>query len=98
MHLVRRSLAFVSYKDQKRVAALLRGIYRAERIAGAEAALAQFAASPEGHRYPTIAPLWRKQWDYLTPALAYPPEIRRIRPTTNAIQSLHSQLRKILKT
>lgn len=98
VHLVRRSLAFVSYKDRKRVAAMLRTIYRAETIAGAEAALATFAASPEGQRYPTIAPLWRRQWEYVTPAFAYPPAIRRILTTTNAIESLHSQLRKIIKT
>jgi transposase-like protein len=98
VHLVRRSLAFVSYKDRKRVAGLLRTIYRAETIAGAEAALEQFAASPEGQRYPTIAPLWRRHWEYVTPAFAYPPAIRRILTTTNAIESLHSQLRKIIKT
>jgi putative transposase len=98
VHLVRRSLAFVSYKDRKRIASLLRAIYRAETIAGAEAALEAFAASAEGLRYPTIAPLWRRQWDYLTPAFAYPPAIRKILTTTNAIESLHSQLRKIIKT
>jgi transposase-like protein len=97
VHLVRRSLAFVSYKDRKHVAALLREIYRAETVAGAEAALERFAASPEGQRYPTIAPLWRRQWDYVTPGFAYPPAIRRILTTTNAIESLHSQLRKVLK-
>lgn len=98
VHLVRNSLAFVSYKDRKRVAAMLREIYRAETVAGAEAALQQFAASPEGQRYPTIAPLWQRQWSYVTPAFAYPPEIRRILTTTNAIESLHSQLRKIIKS
>jgi transposase-like protein len=98
VHLVRRSLAFVSYKDRKRVAALLRTIYRAETIAGAEQALADFAESPEGQRYPTIAPLWKRQWEYVTPAFAYPPQIRRLLTTTNAIESLHSQLRKIIKT
>jgi len=98
VHLVRRSLAFVSFKDRKRVAAQLRGIYRAETIAGAEQALADFAASPDGKHYPTIAPLWRKQWEYVTPGFAYPPAIRRILTTTNAIESLHSQLRKIIKT
>ena len=98
VHLVRNSLAFVSYKERKRVAALLREIYRAETVAGAEAALARFAASPEGARYPTIAPLWQRQWAYVIPAFAYPPEIRRILTTTNAIESLHSQLRKIIKS
>ena len=98
VHLVRRSLAFVSYKDRKRVAGLLRTIYRAETIAGAEQALEHFATSPEGERYPTIAPLWRRQWEYVTPGFAYPPVIRRILTTTNAIESLNSQLRKIIKT
>ena len=98
VHLVRRSLAFVSYKDRKRVASALRTIYRAETVAAAEAALAAFAASADGRRYPTIAPLWERAWDYVTPAFAYPPEIRRILTTTNAIESLHMQLRKIIKT
>jgi transposase-like protein len=98
VHLVRRSLAFVSYKDRRRVATLLRAIYRAETIAAATAALEDFAASPDGQRYPTIAPLWRRQWEYVTPAFAYPPAVRRMLSTTNAIESLHSQLRKIIKT
>lgn len=98
VHLVRRSLAFVSFKDRKRVASLLRAIYRAETVAGAEQALATFAASPEAERYPLIVPLWQRQWDYVTPAFIYPPAIRRILTTTNAIESLHSQLRKIIKT
>lgn len=98
VHLVRRSLAFVSYKDRKRVAAQLRTIYRAETVPGAEAALEAFATSDVGARYPTIAPLWRRQWAYVTPAFAYPPPIRRILTTTNAIESLHSQLRKIIKS
>lgn len=66
-----------SYQDRKRVAIQLRALYRAETIAGAEAALERFAASPEGLRYPTIAPLWRRQWDYVTPAFAYPPASAR---------------------
>ncbi len=98
VHLVRRSLAFVSYQDRKRVAGALRTIYRAETVAGAEAALTTFAASADGQRYPTIAPLWRRQWEAITPAFAYPPAIRRILTTTNAIESLHRQLRKIIKT
>ncbi len=72
VHLVRRSLAYVSYQDRKRVAAALRTIYRAETVAAGEAALEAFAASPDGTRYPTIAPIWRRQWDLVTPAFAYP--------------------------
>jgi putative transposase len=98
VHLVRRSLAFVSWKDRKRVAAALRRIYRAETVAAAEAALEAFAHSPEGQQYPTIAPMWARQWEAITPAFAYPPAIRRLLTTTNAIESLHMQLRKIIKT
>lgn len=98
VHLVRRSLAFVSWKDRKRVAGQLRAIYRAETVPAAHAALEAFAASPDGERYPTIAPIWERQWDAITPGFAYPPDVRRILTTTNAIESLHMQLRKILKT
>jgi len=98
VHLVRRSLAYVSYQDRQRVAAALKTIYRAETVAAGAAALEAFAASPDGTRYPTIAPLGRRQWDLVTPAFAYPPAIRKILTTTNAIESLHMQLRKIIKT
>ncbi|CAN5822976.1 IS256 family transposase [soil metagenome] len=98
VHLVRRSLAYVSYQHRKRVAAALKTIYRAETVAAGAAALAAFAASPDGARYPTIAPIWQRQWDLVTPAFAYPPAIRKILTTTNAIESLHMQLRKIIKT
>jgi len=98
VHLVRRSLAYVSYQDRKRVAAALRTIYSAETVSAGAAALETFAASPDGARDPTIAPIWRRQWDLVTPAFAYPPAIRRILTTTNAIESLHMQLRKIIQT
>lgn len=97
VHLVRRSQAFVSWKDRKPVSAALRKIYRAETVAGAKIALDEFRVSALGKQYPTIAPIWDRHWDYITPAFAYPPEIRRILTTTNAIESLHSQLRKIIK-
>lgn len=98
VHLVRQSLAYVSYQDRKRIAAALRAVYRAPTVAAAEAALEVFAASADGQRYPAIAPIWRRAWAYVTPAFAYPPAVRRILTTTNAIESLHMQLRKIIKT
>lgn len=98
VHLVRRSLAFVSFKDRKLVAAELRAVYRAPTVAAAEHALERFASGPWGQKYPTIAPIWHRAWAAITPAFAYPPEIRRILNTTNAIESLHMQLRKIIKT
>jgi transposase-like protein len=76
----------------------LRSIYRAPTAAAAAAALTAFAASALGQRYPTIAPLWQRHWEYIEPVFAYPPAIRRLLYTTNAIESLHMQLRKITKT
>jgi len=98
VHLVRRSLAYVPYHERKAVAAELRAVYRAPTEAAAEAALRAWAAGPLGTRYPTIAPLWQRQWEYLRPVFAYPPAIRRLLYTTNAIESLHMQLRKVTKT
>jgi putative transposase len=98
VHLVRRSLAFVAWQDRQRVAAALRGIYRAGTAAAAEQALATFAASADGQRYPLIAPIWERAWPYVIAAFAYPPAVRRILSMTNAIESLHMQLRKIIKT
>ena len=98
VHLVRRSLAYVGWQDRKRVAALLRGIYRAETVAAAEQAVAAFRASADGQRYPLIAPIWERAWPYVVAAFAYPPAIRRLLSTTNAIENVHRQLRKIIKT
>ena len=77
VHLVRRSLAYVGWQERKRVAAALRGIYRAETVPAAEAALAAVAASADGQRYPQGAPIWERAWPYVIAAFAYPPAIRR---------------------
>ena len=98
VHLVRRSLAYVGYRDRKTVAEALRQIYRAETVAGAEAALTTFKASAEGQRFPQIGAIWDRAWAYVVSAFAYPPAIRRILSTTNAIENVHRQLRKIIKT
>ena len=97
VHLVRRSLAYVPHKDRKLVAAELRTIYRAPTAAAAREALTGFEQGAFGGRYPTLGPLWRRHWAYLEPAFAYPPAIRRLLYTTNAIESLHMQLRKVTK-
>ena len=97
VHLVRRSLGYVPYRDRKLVAHELKQIYRAPTEAAALEALRAFESSAFGKRYPTIAPLWHRHWEYLRPVFAYPPLIRRLLYTTNAIESLHMQLRKITK-
>lgn len=98
VHLVRQSLGYVPWDERKRVATELRSIYRAPTEAAAAAALTAFAKSAVGQRYPTIAPLWQRHWEHVRPVFAYPPAIRRLLYTTNAIESLHMQLRKITKT
>jgi len=97
VHLVRQSLAYASWKERTLIAPALRAIYHAPTEAAAEAALEAFAGGPWGTRYPAITALWRRHWPYLRPVFAYPPEIRRLLYTTTAIESLHMQLRKILK-
>jgi transposase-like protein len=98
VHLVRGSLSYVSWKHRRAVAAELRAIYRAPTEAAARAALEDFARGPWGEQYPPIVTMWRRHWEYIRPVFVYPPPIRRLLYTTNAIESLHMQLRKIIKT
>jgi putative transposase len=98
VHLVRQSLAFANWKDRKAIGTALRAIYRAPTEAAADTALADFAQGPWGKRYPAIPTLWHRHWPYIRPVFAYPPDLRRMLYTTNAIESLHMQLRKILKS
>jgi putative transposase len=94
VHLMRRSLDYVSWRERKAVAAALRHLYRAESAAAAEATLEAFAQGPYGQRFPAIVQLWRRAWPHVVPIYAYPPALRRVLSTTNALESLHSQLRK----
>ena len=97
VHMVRSSTRFVPWKDRKAVCADLKTVYNADCAESAEAALDGFEAK-WGKRFPMIAPAWRRRWDEVTPFLAFPPEIRRAIYTTNAIEALNRQLRKVLKT
>jgi putative transposase len=96
VHQMRNSLAFVSYKDRKGVAASLKPIYRAVSEQAAVAALEEFEAE-WSERYPLIGKSWRANWTRITPFFAFPDEIRRAVYTTNAIESLNYSLRKIIK-
>ncbi len=98
VHLLRNSLAYTSWKHRRAVAAALRPIYTAGSAEAAAEALEAFAAGPWGQQYPTIAPTWRRVWAQVIPFFVFPPAVRRVLYTTNAIESLHMQLRKIIKT
>ena len=97
VHLIRSSLAFVSWKDRKIIMPDLKAIYRAET---AEAALDRLGDFEEkwGARYPAIGQAWRRAWEHVVPLFAFPPAIRKMIYTTNAVESLHRSLRKIIKT
>jgi putative transposase len=98
VHLVRRSLDLASWKDRKALAAALREIYTAPSADAASAALDALAAGPWGARFPTMVKAWRQAWTRIIPFFAFPPPIRRVIYTTNALESVHARLRKILKT
>jgi putative transposase len=97
VHLIRASLRYCSYKDRKKVAAALRPIYTAATVEAAVDAMDTFELE-HGDRYPGIVALWRNAWERFIPFLAYPPQIRKIVYTTNMIESVNYQLRKVSKT
>ncbi len=97
VHKVRNSLRYVPWKERKAVAKDLRAIYAAPTLDAAERALEQFSQRWD-ESYPAISPAWRADWHRLTVFFDYPPAIRKVIYTTNAIESLNYSLRKVLKT
>jgi len=98
VHLIRNSLDYASWKDRKLLAAALRPVYSAASAEAAADALGEFEQGQWGRKYPTVTAAWRRAWDRVIPFFAFPPAVRRVVYTTNAIESIHSQLRKIIKT
>jgi len=96
VHMVRNSLRYVSWKERKVVAADLRTIYTARTVEAAEQALDAFEAK-WGERLPMVIKSWRSNWANLTAFFEYPPELRKVIYTTNAIESINAQLRKVVK-
>ena len=98
VHLIRNSLDYASWKDRKKLAAALRPIYAAASVEAAEAALGAFEDGEWGRKFPTVVAAWRRAWTQVIPFFTFPPEIRRVIYTTNAIESVNARLRKIIKT
>lgn len=96
VHAVRGALKFVPYKDRKAVATDLKKIYSAPTEEAASLALEEFCATWDA-KYPMIGRSWKNRWTEITPFLSYPPEIRKVIYTTNAIESLNYSLRKVTK-
>ena len=98
VHLIRNSLDYAGWKDRKLVAQALRPIYTAPSEEAARDALEAFAKGSWGIKYPSIVQSWTRAWEHVVPFFVFPPDIRRVIYTTNAIESLNMQLRKIIKT
>lgn len=96
VHMIRASLRYVGDADRKHVVAALRDIYGADTEAAAQQAMDAFAERWAA-KYPAVVRLWRNRWNEIVPFLAFPKPIRRILYTTNAIESLNSQLRRVLR-
>ncbi len=96
VHLIRSSMRFCGWKDRKIISAGLRPIYTAPSLEAAEEAMDVFELE-HGDRYPGIVATWRHAWERFIPFLAYPPEIRKVVYTTNLIESINFQLRKVTR-
>jgi putative transposase len=98
VHLMRNSLDFCSWKDRKPVARELKTVYRAADAEAAALALTDFEEGPFGKRFAAITALWRRHWTHVIPFFAYPPEVRSMIYTTNAIESLNAKLRRSVRS
>src|SRR5438552_9690364 len=97
VHLIRHSLKYVPRREYDQVVRDLKPIYTAIDADAAQAALEAFD-DKWGSRFPVITRAWLNAWEYVTPFLAFPPQLRRVVYTTNAIEALNRQLRKAIKT
>lgn len=98
VHLIRNSLDYASWKERKALAAALRPIYTAVNAEVAQAELDAFEQEPWGQKFPTVVASWRRAWSHVIPFFAFPPAVRKVIYTTNAIESVNARLRKIIKT
>jgi putative transposase len=97
VHLIRASLRYASYTDRKKLAVALRPVYTAANADAAEQALAELADSPLGRKHKSALTVWERAWERFIPFLSFPPELRKVIYTTNTIESLNYQIRKIIK-
>ncbi|MCY0389800.1 IS256 family transposase [Robbsia sp. Bb-Pol-6] len=98
VHLIRSSLDYANWKDRKALAAALKPVYTAASAEMAQAELDAFDSGEWGRRYPTVAASWRRAWERVIPFFTFPPAVRKVIYTTNAIESVNASLRKIIKT
>ena len=97
VHQIRNSIRYVASKNQKEFMKDLKIIYQAISKEAAEMELDNLE-SKWGKKYPIVIKSWRNKWEHLSAYFKYPEEIRRIIYTTNIIESVHRQFRKLTKT
>lgn len=97
VHQIRNSLRYIASKEQKAFMVDLKCVYRAATLGEAESALDALEAQ-WGERYPIVIKSWRSKWEYLSAYFKYPEDIRRVIYTTNSIEAVHRQFRKLTKT
>jgi len=97
VHLIRAATRYVAYADRKAFCAALKTVYTAANPDAAQLALLELADSPIGRKYPAAIAVWERAWERFIPFLAFPPAVRKVIYTTNSIESLNYQLRKIIK-
>jgi putative transposase len=98
VHLMRNSLDYAGWKERKALAAAIKPIYTAPSAEAAQAELDAFEQGAWGTKFPTVVAAWRRAWDRVIPFFAFPPAVRKVIYTTNAIESVNARLRKIIKT
>lgn len=98
VHLIRQTLDFANWTERQPMAKALRTIYTAANADAAQTALDDFERGPWGTTFPMAVAAWRRAWTHVIPFFAFPPDVRRVIYTTNALESVHAQLRKIIKT
>lgn len=96
IHQIRSSTKYVSYKNIKELMADLKTVYKAVTEAEASQQL-QLFKEKWGSTYPSCVKSWEENWDILSTFFAYPPDIRRVIYTTNIIEGLNRQFRKVTK-
>ncbi len=98
VHLIRNSLDYASWKERKALATAIKPIYTAPSAEAAASELDAFEQGAWGRKFPTVVAAWRRAWDRVIPFFAFPPAVRRVIYTTNAIESINARLRKIIKS
>ena len=97
MHQIRNSLRYVGSKHHKEFIVDLKRVYQALNKEAAESALDELEEI-WGEKYPIVIQSWRKKWDNLSIYFRYPEAIRKVIYTTNSVEAVHRQFRKLTKT